>query len=363
MTKTRILLTGADTLTGSHILAQLLSSDAISVRAVVNSQEALHATRKQYQQVSSTVLDLFGLSTDDHTISGSVEDALCDSPRPFEAVIHTLIPKTSDEADCLTKFIHLETESIIRFLTSIQHTAPYVRRVVIVTSLAPFARWLVNPQSPRSPGQVMSEGFSTFAIDAEHILATSQASSSTMCDAILEWRRECGAQFDIAYVATPSVYGPTIHPLETSSDLSETNRRIWNICSSEPQQRTENPPYGISHYSDVRDVATASVRALFVAEASNKRFVVSAGVMPLGSEIAEYLVARYPELRSRIRADGHPQRRSQFDDSALDALDAYLVTTVLGLSQLRTAEATINDTVRQILDLQQRKAWKSIIHS
>ena len=85
--------------------------------------------------------------------------------------------------------------------------------------------------------------------------------------------------------------------------------------------------------------------------------------MPQGSEIAEYLMTQFPELRNRIRMNGHSQQPPHFDDPAPDVLDTYLVTTILGLSQLQSVEATINDTVRQILDLQQRKAWKSIIHS
>jgi hypothetical protein len=36
------------------------------------------------------------------------------------------------------------------------------------------------------------------------------------------------------------------------------------------------------------------------------------------------------------------------------------MTTILDIQQLRSAETTLTDTVRQILDLQKRKAWKSI---
>jgi hypothetical protein len=85
--------------------------------------------------------------------------------------------------------------------------------------------------------------------------------------------------------------------------------------------------------------------------------------MPAGSQIAESLVARFPELRGRIRMEGHSPRQASFDDEPLDIMDAYLVKTVLGVSQLRSAETTIIDTVQQMLDLQRRKTWKSIIQS
>ena len=58
--------------------------------------------------------------------------------------------------------------------------------------------------------------------------------------------------FDIAYITAPSIYGPAVYPLETSSDLTETNRRIWDICSSEPRERTDTSPYGMRNFTDVR---------------------------------------------------------------------------------------------------------------
>jgi hypothetical protein len=82
--------------------------------------------------------------------------------------------------------------------------------------------------------------------------------------------------------------------------------------------------------------------------------------MPSGLEIAQYLVARFPELNGRIRMDGSPPRPRRTEDPSLDFLDQYLMTTILDIQQLRSAETTLTDTVRQILDLQKRKAWKSI---
>jgi nucleoside-diphosphate-sugar epimerase len=252
MAKTRVLLTGADTLTGSHILAQLLSQDTASVRAVVQSRDAAQAIHEHYHRCLPSSLDFVALPSDDQMVYGTMENALCDPSRPFEAVLHTLIPKHSDAADCLSTFVKLETEELLRFLSSVQHTAHYVRRVVLVTSLVPFARWLVQPPTHRDPEQDLGQESPPLAVDVEHILATSQASSSTLYDDILQWMKISGAHFDITFVSTPSVYGPSVHPLETSSDLSETNRRIWNICSNEPPERTEIPPHGITHYADVR---------------------------------------------------------------------------------------------------------------
>jgi nucleoside-diphosphate-sugar epimerase len=251
MAKTRILLTGADSLTGSHILAQLLSHDVISVRAVVNSREAAYTLHQQYRQTSFS-LDVVTVSDRDLKVPGALEDVLSDLSEPFHAVVHTLTANPSDEADCLARFINLETETTIRFLSAVQEVARVVGRVVIVTSLSPFAQWLVDPQVDREAGTDINGHSDSPTTDLEYVLATSQASNNIVSDAVMKWMKESDAPFDVAYVTAPSVYGPTVYPLETSSDLAETNRQIWNICSSEPRERTEMPPYGITHFADVR---------------------------------------------------------------------------------------------------------------
>jgi nucleoside-diphosphate-sugar epimerase len=252
MSKTRILLTGADTFMGSHILAQLLSHDDLSVRAVLNTAEAVPALQNHYQRIYPSSVDFATVSEYNCLVPGIFEDALRDSSEPFHAVVHTLSNKSSDEVDCLARFIKLRTDAIIGFLISVQAASHVVSRVVIVGSLIPFARWLGDPPTLRLSYQG-TPGNSTYPIvDTEHILATSQASSNIVSDAVLTWAKQSGARFNIVFVTAPSVYGPAVHPLENSSELTETNRRIWNICSNEPLEQATRPPYGINQFSDVR---------------------------------------------------------------------------------------------------------------
>jgi hypothetical protein len=251
MAKTRVLLTGADTLTGSHILDQLLAHDSVSVRAVVSSQEAAYTLHQQYRQTAASALDLVTVPERDLQVPGVFDDALRDLSEPFHAVVHTLSSTPLDQADCLARFINLETETTTNFLRSVQEVTPTVRRVVIVTWLTPFAQWLIDPHVDKGSGRAGSSQCHSM-VDFDNILAISQASNNIVNDAVMNWMKKSGVSFEVTYITAPSVYGPTVHPLETSSDLSETNRRIWNICSSEPQERTEMPPYGITHFADVR---------------------------------------------------------------------------------------------------------------
>lgn len=249
MPRTRILLTSADSLTGSHILYLLLSDGNLSVRAIVGSRENASAIQEQYRQGSSSTVDFTIIQEKDLVVPGVFDNALNEHAHPFNTVVHTLTAHSSDEADCLARFIHLESETLISFLRSVQQFAKQVRRVVIVATLTPFARWLqIERQSGRSTGGNRS----LVTTDPESILATSQAGDNIVHETVAKWTSDSRPQFDVVYITAPSCYGPALRPLETSSDLFEANRRIWNICSNERRERMETPPFGISHFLDVR---------------------------------------------------------------------------------------------------------------
>jgi nucleoside-diphosphate-sugar epimerase len=254
MAKTRILLTGANSLTGSHILSQLLSQGTFSVRAVVDSREAAYALQHLYPRIAPGSLDLAIVLAQDASTPRVFEAALSDHSRPFDVVIHTLSPTPYGVADCLAKVINLETEKTSNFLKSVQQVARAVRRVVIVTSLTPFARWLVDPlgQVDRSVPGGTDYTSSSRVPNSEYILATSQASDNIVYDAVSRWTREASITFDVVYLTAPSIYGPAIRSLASSSDISESNRRIWNICCNESAENSRMPPYGISKFLDVR---------------------------------------------------------------------------------------------------------------
>lgn len=379
----RVLLTGAHNLIGSHILDQLLSFN-VSVRAVVGTREEALVLQQQYPSTSPTLLDFAIVPTKDLAVPGAYDDALNGYMEPFDTVIHTVAADPADEADCLSRFIHLETETLLNFLRSVKDVATRVQRVIITTSLTPFARWLVDPQVVGSPRGGDPSSYRAAEIDSDYVLATSQASDNIVYDAVWKWIKDAHAEFDLVSVTAPSVYGPSIWPLENSTDLEEANRRIWNICSNDANERVTSPPYGIDFFTDVRvsqlailscscrsymlitisqDLAFATVQAVFMPQAGNKRFVISAGTMPSGSTIADFLISRFPDLGSRVRSEGSPPRRPPSGDPPLEFIDTHLAATILGLVRYRLVEETLVDLARQIVELHRRREWKRVIQS
>ncbi|KAF1973321.1 hypothetical protein BU23DRAFT_135379 [Bimuria novae-zelandiae CBS 107.79] len=360
MARRRILVTAADTLIGSRTLNQLLAYD-VSVRAVVGSQEEVRFLRQQYPSNRYPWLEIAIVPRSRLAAPGAFDDALRDHPEPFDTIIHT-VTDHSEEADCLARFVNLQTECLLNVLRSVNMINARVYRVVIITSLSPFARWLVDPDpGPYNPYNPASHR--TSEVDPEYILATSQASDNIVYTALYNWMREARARFELAYVTAPSVYGPQMRPLENSADLQEANRRIWNICGSDSHDRMRAPPYGIGYYADVRDLAIASVQAAFLPQAGNRRFMVSAGQMLSGAAITHVLLGRFPELAGRLRSDASPPSRLTSGRPPVGLADTQLASTILGLVQYRAVEDTLTDVAQQIVDLQRLQNWRRIIQS
>ncbi|KAF2711732.1 NAD(P)-binding protein [Pleomassaria siparia CBS 279.74] len=367
----RVLLTGSYNLTGSHILHQLLSYN-VSVRAVVCSREEAQILEQQYPPTTTPLLDFTVVPLKDLSIPGAYDDALNEYPEPFDTVIHTITADpSSEEADCLSRFINLETESLINFLRSVKDVATRVHRVIITTSLTPFARWLVDPQIERDPrrGSVLSISSLQRAaeIDSEYVLATSQASDNIVYDAVWQWMKGSHARFDLVTLTAPSIWGPQIRQLENSADLEGGNRKVWNIIrpgGGEALEQATLPPYGIDFFTDVRDLAFATVQAVLVPQAGNRRFVISAGIMPGSAVISDFLSNRFPELGNRLQHSiSSPTRRTAAGDPPQEFVHTHLAATILGVVRYRTVEETLTALTQQMLELHRRKEWKRVIQS
>jgi hypothetical protein len=85
--------------------------------------------------------------------------------------------------------------------------------------------------------------------------------------------------------------------------------------------------------------------------------------MPASAAIAQHLLTYFPELQGRIGVIGTILNQASSGTSYLEPLDTSLAESILGMTRYRSAEETIIDTASQILDLQQRKEWRRIIHS
>ncbi|KAF8901589.1 NAD-P-binding protein [Mucidula mucida] len=160
---------------------------------------------------------------------------------------------------------------------------------------------------------------------------------------------EENALIDLATVNPPFIYGPLNDqfPVPEPARLG-ANVMVYSLINGEhgrplPMQLTPL-------YTDVRDVATAHVRALKVSpEVGNKRFLISAGFFTW-KQAAEYLQKTKPELASRLPstadAAGLPGPVSDTDVS--------LAKELLGLDEYIGWEQMINDTVNSFIRVEKK---------
>lgn len=84
--------------------------------------------------------------------------------------------------------------------------------------------------------------------------------------------------------------------------------------------------------------------------------------MPPGRTIAEFLISRLPELTGRVNSDGSPTRRP-LSGHSVGLSNTQYVGSILGLVNYRRLEDTLTEVAQQILELQRRRSWRSIIQS
>jgi nucleoside-diphosphate-sugar epimerase len=104
-------------------------------------------------------------------------------------------------------------------------------------------------------------------------------------------------------------------------------------------------------YIDVRDLATAHVRALTEAKVANKRLNV--GGLSVTYTAMAHALAKVPELKGRVAADSGEDR-----NVTPAHIQADWTNEVLGL-KLRTLDETMADAARRILELEQHSLTPS----
>lgn len=167
----------------------------------------------------------------------------------------------------------------------------------------------------------------------------------------------------ICTVNPPFIYGPFVEGLAPASAAGAgTNRMVYALIAG---VKGRAPPMQLSPYFiDVRDVATAHVRALTVspvpvsdANAPAKRFLISGGVF-LWKEAVAYLAAARPELRDRLPSLDAPDSGPSpgfLSTNTISTIDTAPAREALGLTEYIGWKDTVNATVDSLLTLE--KTW------
>ncbi|KAH7070725.1 hypothetical protein BKA63DRAFT_83502 [Paraphoma chrysanthemicola] len=354
----RILLTGANGYIASHILAQLLSKQTYSVRAVVRSQSKVEAIKSLFPTTPSSRLD-FAI-VPDMTKPGAFDEALTSSPA-FDTVMHTASPFLYSVASSAQDFLEPAVKGTTEILTGVQRVAKdSVKRVIVTSSFA-----AVGFDPKEVPGRIYTEAdWNPVTLDrvektwAKGIKGPAYAASKTFAERAA-WdfvqKNKNEVKWDLVTINPPMVYGPIAHSIKSMKDLSESSGQIYNGFFADKTPSSKLPRDGLTLYADVRDVATAHIRAMEVSEARNQRFGICGGDIRF-QELADLFRKEIPGAQDRVPV-GTP---GNVNKEGAIRQDVSRAEKVLGM-KWRSKEETFLDMAKQFVELEKETARASRI--
>ncbi|KAI8852756.1 hypothetical protein BC829DRAFT_440377 [Chytridium lagenaria] len=271
-----VLVSGVTGYLGAHVARECLEQGYV-VRGTVRSLQkgeylktlfSKHADRFEIVKVPDIAVD--------HAFDEAVKGV--------DFVIHTASPFHYNVTSVYKDLIDPAVKGTTGILKSVASFAPNVKRVVITSSMA-----AVRSATPKNPAGLSEEDWNDFAVGELERLGEGLG-PVVGYPALLGI--SFGAEkrsFDLVVCNPPFIYGPPIHEVAKYEDLNTSVKIIADYLTGAIAVR--NLTLG---YVDVRDVATAHVRALTSEKASGKRIIVSAGTCT-HYEVVDILKRRFPD--------------------------------------------------------------------
>lgn len=330
-----VLVTGASGFIAAHVVQQLVEQ-GYKVIGTVRSDAKGDFFKKQYGDKFDyeIVKDISTLDAFDHVFKAHPD---------IVYVLHTASPfhfkSTDHEKDLLIPAIN-GTRSA---LTAADKFGANVKKVVITSSLAAMMQ---NP--PRMEDHSMiytSADWNPITYElgkksaSNAYVASKKLAESTAWDYI----KEKSPKYAITTIQIPIVYGPPINDV-TINSLSTSTGQFYGLIK---QDRAKNPnlPRLLTFYIDVRDAATAHVRAMTCKELDNKRSFHVGGLGP-AQRFVDTLRKLHPELDATLPI-GEPGSYDPKNYAQYDVSDAKKYLNMEYISFEKTVEDTY-ERLRQI---------------
>jgi nucleoside-diphosphate-sugar epimerase len=264
----------------------------------------------------------------------------------LDFVLHTASPFHYNVEDPVKDFLEPAVTGTTSILEAIKDNAPSVKRVVVTSSFA-----AINHGSDKKPPFYDESNWNPITWDeAAQDKTLAYRGSKTLAEkAAWTFMDTAKPSFDLATINPSLVFGPAAPHLSSGDldSLNTSNLRILHMLQGKMKDKLD--PTGFYSWVDVRDVATAHVRALEVPTASGKRFLLLAGYHT-NKRIADIIASLGPQFREKLPADldkaeddlPPPDERYQFSNKRS--------IEVLGI-EYTSLEKSVKDTVDSLLEL------------
>ncbi|RPD61332.1 NAD(P)-binding protein [Lentinus tigrinus ALCF2SS1-6] len=342
VTSGKVLVTGANGYVAVWVVKSYLEK-GFAVRGTVRSESKAKHLRQLFQSYG----DKFEIIiVDDITKEGAFDEAV----KGVDAIAHTASP-FHDRADDPSEIIVPAVQGTLSVLHSaLQHGAQSVQRVVITASCASIFEYGATPRvfsekdwNERAIREVGEKGRA--AANGDKYCASKTLAERAAWDFWNKHKSEVA--WDVAVMNPPYVYDPVLHEVDKPEHLNESLTLWWNAVVAGKLTDEELVTIGFG-WVDVRDLATAHVRATTTPEAGGERVIVSAGTYK-DQDFVNIAHRLYPKL---------PAGNTSYDPAKavhMISFDASKERKLLGI-KYHTMEEMTRDTLEDFI----KRGWISV---
>lgn len=323
-----VLITGVSGLVGSATAEEMLDA-GYHVRGAVRSQEKGEALTKHFENKPGKFDFVIVKDLEEHAFDQAVQGV--------DAVIHMATPVQFDEEDPKA-WIDPAVSGATGILKSLQKHNPALKRIVLTSSVVAHDTSSLKSQHV-SENDWNNEALETVDRSSQPFVkyAASKVASE---QAFWKFFEQNKVNFDGVACNPGAVLGPVSAYIKSPSQLSAMGMFFYPWLTG---QKTEADLGSSTTVVDLRDVAKAHMRALEVEEASQRRFLLVAGVA-VGNDWALTLNEKFPQIKGV--PNGDPSRPAKYAGD--HTYDGTLATKVLGLKYHTLEETTIDMTASLI---------------
>ncbi|KAL7940145.1 hypothetical protein V8C42DRAFT_338423 [Trichoderma barbatum] len=334
-----ILLTGANSFVGSHIIDALIKLNHKVVGTVRSATAAndilsLHPEWKDSLEIV-VVEDITNESAWDELFK----------KKEFDHVVHVAAPLLDNpkNTDYDQHFLKPSVEGNLALLRSAQANAPALKSVVVTGS--------INACTTGSPEEVSAGPLTsaTWLPISQEVARDTNNAYISYCSgkkegelAIWDFVKTNSLNFSVTVFLPGLIFGPPIEPVKQGAKGLHYSANI--IYSFFNGTYTTIPSTTFASYIDVRDLTEAHVKALTEPKVANKRLTIGGHSMTYTKLV--HSLAKVPELKGRLPADSGEDKNVVpvviNADEANEALNMIF----------RSLDETMADTAKRILELE-----------
>lgn len=345
------LVTGANSFVAPHIINELIA-EGHTVTGSVRRESAGQSILKEHPEWSGK-LDFIVIQ------DYSDQDALDTVFRnhKFDHVVHVAAPMPGNPelVDYDRDFLRPSVDSNLTLLKAAKAYAPTLKSIAVTGSVNSITTGAVEDNKAR---EYTNESWNDITPESARELKSdfiSYCSSKKESElALWEFVKSEKPNFSVTVLLPALIFGPPLQPLTDLKNLNLSVGLVYRYFNGSFDELPNTHSAIFPSYVDVRDLASAHVRALTTPEAANKRFLI--GGEPLTSSLIVNTLRTLSDkgvlpsdFKNRL-----PKDTGKDTDLSLPRIRAEEGNKVFKLN-LRNAEETFGDLAKKVLELEKKQ--------